>query len=83
MKLVLCSRVRFGVEFTLFKLQREMGVMLVFTARDNAVVMELGRQVVEFTDGKITEVRQGARNPCFFRRKGGGGGRWGEGSRNG
>ncbi|CAM9755231.1 unnamed protein product [Pylaiella littoralis] len=50
------QRVRFGVEFNLFKLQREMGVMLVFTADDYAVVMELGRQVVEFDDGKITEV---------------------------
>lgn len=35
-----------------------MGIMLMFTAPGNdAIVMELGRQVVEFDEGKITEVR--------------------------
>lgn len=49
---------RFGVEFTLFDLQRKLGVMLMFSATDHdAVVQELGRQVAEFNKGKITEVR--------------------------
>eukprot|EP00903_Cladosiphon_okamuranus_P013247 g12352.t1 len=51
------KRVRLGVEFCLFNLQKKMGVMLMFTAPGHdAIVMELGRQVVEFDDGKITEV---------------------------
>lgn len=71
----MCHRVRFGVEFNLFKLQREMGVMLVFTADDYAVVMELGRQVVEFDDGKITEVSgKGGCGVRIFSAEGGGGG---------
>ncbi|CAM9460777.1 unnamed protein product [Ectocarpus fasciculatus] len=51
------KRVRQGVEFTLFDLQKKMGVMLMFTAPGNdAVVQELGRQVAEFSEGKIEEV---------------------------
>eukprot|EP00904_Undaria_pinnatifida_P000445 jgi/Undpi1/10400/HiC_scaffold_29.g12850.m1 len=50
------QRVRYGVEFTLFDLQKKMGVMLVFTARNHQIVMELAKQVVEITDGKITEI---------------------------
>lgn len=51
-------RVRLGVEFALFNLQKKMGVMLMFTAPGHdAIVMELGRQVVEFDEGKIVEVR--------------------------
>lgn len=50
-------RVRLGVEFNLFNLQKKMGVMLMFTAPGHdAIVIELGRQVVEFDEGKITEV---------------------------
>ncbi|CAM9738582.1 unnamed protein product [Ectocarpus sp. 6 AP-2014] len=51
------KRVRQGVEFTLFDLQKKMGIMLMFTAPGNdAVVQELGRQVAEFSEGKIEEV---------------------------
>lgn len=50
------QRVRYGVEFSLFDLQKKMGVMLVFTARNHQIVMELAKQVAEITDGKITEV---------------------------
>lgn len=58
MRCFLC-RVRQGVEFTLFDLQKKMGVMLMFTAPGNdAVVQELGRQVAEFSEGKIEEVRR-------------------------
>eukprot|EP00752_Nemacystus_decipiens_P008363 g7475.t1 len=51
------QRVRVGVEFSLFHLQKKMGVMLIFTAPGHdAIVMELGKQVVEFDNGKIVEV---------------------------
>ena len=51
------SRVRQGVEFNLYHLQKKMGVMLMFTAPgSDAIVTELGRQVAEFADGKIVEV---------------------------
>ena len=48
---------RYGVEFSLFDLQKKLGVMLVFTARNHQIGMELAKQVAEITDGKITEVR--------------------------
>lgn len=59
-------RVRYGVEFSLFDLQKKMGVMLVFTARNHQIVMELAKQVAEITDGKITEVRACVR-ACVYK----------------
>lgn len=51
-------RVRYGVEFTLFDLQKTLGVMLLFTAHNHQIVMELGKQVADFSEGKIVEVSE-------------------------
>lgn len=49
---------RYGVEYALFDLQKEAGVMLMFTAHSHQIVMELAKHVAELTAGKITEVNR-------------------------
>lgn len=47
------------VELTLDGLQRELGVMLIFSAANHQVVMEMARQVVELSRGRIMRVSEG------------------------